>query len=63
MKYIQGCAGIHRIIPVTLFLVLLYNACFMFQYNKTTNLLISVLDCFNHGTTVDNDTFMTTISK
>jgi hypothetical protein len=38
-KYIQGCDGIHHIIPVTLFLVLLYNACFMFQHYKTTNLL------------------------
>ncbi len=62
-NHIQGCDGIHCIIPVTLFLVLLYNACFMFQHNKTTNFLISVLDCFDLGTTVDNDTFMTTISK
>jgi hypothetical protein len=62
-KYIQGCDSIHRIIPVTLFLVLLYNACFMFQHNKITNFLISVLDCFDPGTTVDDDTCMTTISK
>ncbi len=41
----------------------LYNACFTFQHNKTTNLLISALDCFDLGTTVDDDTFMTTISK
>ncbi len=63
IKYIQGCDGIHHIIPVTLFPVLLYNACFMFQHNKTTNLLISALDHFDLGTTVDDDTFMTTISK
>jgi hypothetical protein len=62
-KYIQGCNGIHHIIPVTLFLILLYNACFTFQHNKTTSLLISELNCFNLGTTVDDDTFMTTISK
>jgi hypothetical protein len=37
-RYIQGCDGVHCIIPVTLFLVLLYNACIMFQHNKTTNL-------------------------
>jgi hypothetical protein len=61
-KYIQGCDSIHCIIPVTLFLVLLYNACFTFQQDKTTNLLISVLDRFNLGTTADNDTIMTTIS-
>jgi hypothetical protein len=62
-KYIQRCDGIHCIIPVTLFPVLLYNACSMFQHDKTTNLLISVLDCFNLGTTVDNGTFMSTMSK
>ncbi len=62
-KYTQGCDGIHCIIPVTLFLVLLYNACFTFQHNKTTNLLISAVDCVNLGTTVDNDTFMRTMSK
>jgi hypothetical protein len=62
-KYIQGCDSIHHNIPVKLFLALLYNACFTFQHNKTTNLLKSALDFFNLGTTVDDDTFMTTISK
>jgi hypothetical protein len=62
-KYIQECEGIHCIIPVTLFLVALYNACFTFQHNKTTILPISALDCFGLGTTVDNDTFMSTMSK
>jgi hypothetical protein len=63
MECIQGCDGIHCIIPVTLFLVLLYNTCFTFQHDKTTNILKSALDCFDLGTTVDGDTFMTTISK
>jgi hypothetical protein len=62
-KYIHGCDGIHCIIPVTLFLVSLCNTCFTFQQDKATNLLISALDCFDLGTTVDNDTFMSTMSK
>ncbi len=28
--YINGCIGEEQIIPVTMFLVLLYNACFMY---------------------------------
>ncbi len=61
-KYIQGCDGIHRIIPVTLFLVSLYNACSMFKHDKTTTLLISAIDCFDLGTTVDDD-FKSTMSR
>jgi hypothetical protein len=61
-KYIQGCDGIHCIIPLTLFLVMLYNACFTFQHNKTTNLLKSA-DNFDLGTRVDDDTFMSTMSR
>jgi hypothetical protein len=60
-KYIQGCDSIHCIILVTLFLVLLYNACFMCQHNKTIYLLISALDHFDLGT--NDDTFMSTMSK
>ncbi len=37
MKHIQGCDGIHCIIPVTMFLVLFYNACFTFQHDKVLN--------------------------
>jgi hypothetical protein len=62
-KYIQGCLGTYCIITATLFLVMLYNTCFTYQEDKTTNLLISALDRFNLGTTVDDDTFMITISK
>ncbi len=62
-KLRQGCDNIHSIITVTLFLVLIYYACITFQHDKTTNLLISALDCFDLGTTIDGDTFMTTISK
>jgi hypothetical protein len=38
--YINNCNDVNRIIPVTLFLVMLFNACFTYQPNKDTNLLI-----------------------
>ena len=50
-------------IPVTLFLVVLYNACFMFQENNDTNLLITALDTFDLGADVGPDKFVTTFSE
>ncbi len=38
--WINGCTGKYQFIPVTMFLVVLYNACFMFQKDKKTNMLI-----------------------
>ncbi len=44
-KYIQGCFdNVNRINPVTIFTMMLYNACFTYQKNKSTNLLISALE-------------------
>ena len=39
--YINQCAGGEQIVPVTMFLVMLYNACFMYQKDKKSNLLLS----------------------
>ena len=62
--YIQGCFdNVNRIIPVTLFIVMLFNACFTYQADKSTNLLITALDNFDMGLTVDDDTFMNTLSE
>jgi hypothetical protein len=47
--YINGCTGKEQIIPVTMFLVMLYNACFMYQSDKKSNLLILALDTFDLG--------------
>ncbi len=60
-KYLQGCPGYYRIIPVTLFLTTLFNACMTYQEDKTTNLLISALNCFKIGATVHNEIFMNTL--
>jgi hypothetical protein len=64
MKYIQRCPNnVDQIIPVRLFLVMRYNACFTYQDDKTENLLITALDKFNLGSMVDDDTFMTTFGE
>jgi hypothetical protein len=51
------------VIPVTLFLVVLYNACFMFQDANDTNLLIMALDTFDLGANVGQEKFITTFSE
>jgi hypothetical protein len=61
--YINGYTGKEQIIPVTMFLVMLYNACFMYQSNKRSNLLITALDTFNLGASVDHEKFMNTLSE
>ncbi len=61
--HINGCTGKEQIIPVTMFLVMLYNACFMYQSNKKSNLLISALDTFDLGASVDHEKFMNTLSE
>jgi hypothetical protein len=45
------------------FIVMLYNACFTYQEDKSYNLLISTLDRFNMVSLVDDDTFMNTFSE
>ncbi len=60
-KYLQGCLGYYRIIPVTLFRTTLFNACMTYQEDKTTNLLISALNRFDIGATVHNEIFMNTL--
>ncbi len=62
--YIQGCFdNVNHIIPVTIFIVMLYNACFTYQEDKSTNLLISTLDNFDTSSLVDDDMFMNTFSE
>jgi hypothetical protein len=61
--YINGCTGKKQIIPVLMFLVMLYNACFMYQSDKRSNLLITALDTFNLGANVDHEKFMNTLSE
>ena len=62
-EYMQGLSGIYKVIPVTAFLVMLYNASFMFNDDKSGNFLISALTRFDLGTTVMDETFMEILSK
>ncbi len=57
--YINGCAGKEQIVPVTMFLVMLYNACFMYQKDKNSNLLVSALDTFDLGASVNHENLLT----
>jgi hypothetical protein len=63
VTYINECTGEFQIIPVTMFMVTLYNACFMFQRNKGTNMLIIALDTFDLGDAVKHEKFMKTLSE
>jgi hypothetical protein len=63
VTYINECAGKEQIVPVTKFLVMLYNACFMYQKDKKSNLLVSALDTFDLGASVDHGKFMNTLSE
>ncbi len=66
MNYINNCDDWNRIIPVAVFLVMLFNACLMYQPDEPKegrNLLITALNGFDFGTSLDDDTFMNTLSK
>ncbi len=62
-SYIKNSQDKEHIIPVTLLLIMLFNACFTYQKSKANNLLIDALDRFNLNTTLSNDKFMNTLSK
>ncbi len=63
LNYINNCNDWNRIIPATVFLVMLFNTCFMYQPKADTNLLITELNGFDHGKNLTNETFMATLSK
>ena len=63
VSYINECTGEFQIIPVTMFLVTLYNAFWMFQRKRESNILIFALDTFNLGDTDKHEKFMKTLSE
>jgi hypothetical protein len=62
-KYLKACTGKYQVIPISVFLMTLYNPCFMFQQDKTDNMLIKALECINLTSNLDNETFFKTLSK
>ncbi len=63
ISYINNCDGWNKIISVTMFLVTLFNACFMYQTNPCNNLLFIALTGFDYGKSFTDDTFMNTLIK
>ncbi len=63
VTYINGCTDKEQIISVAMFLVMLYNAYFMYQSDKRSHLLITALDTFDLGASVDHEKFMNTLSE
>ncbi len=49
-----GLTGDSQIVPVTVFLVMLYNACLMFQKNNETNFLTMALDTLDLDADIDH---------
>jgi hypothetical protein len=62
-EYLNMYKGTYRVIIVAVFIMTLYNACFMFQTNKTDNMLIKALERFDMTPNVDDNTFFKTMSK
>ncbi len=63
VSYINECTGEFQMISVTMFLVTLYNACWMFQSKRESNILIFALDTFDLEDTVKHEKFMKTLSE
>jgi hypothetical protein len=61
--YVNDCQDKELIIPITLFLTMLFNACFTYQESNANNMLVDALDTFDLKSTLHDDTFMNTLSK
>jgi hypothetical protein len=63
MAYLNCCKGVYQVIPVAVFLMTLYDACFMFQTDKSVNMMINTLQRFDLIPNLDNTTLLGTLSK
>jgi hypothetical protein len=62
-SYLNNCKGIYQVMPVSVFLMTCYNACFMFQIDKTDNLMIETLERLDLTPNLDNPSLLQTFSK
>ena len=62
-EYLNMCKGKYQVIPVAVFIMTLYNACFMFQKDKTDNLMIKALERFDLTPNIDDNAFLKTMSE
>ena len=62
-EYLNMCKGTYQVIPVAVFIMTLYNACFMFQKDKTDNLMIKALERFDLTPNIDDNAFLKTMSE
>ena len=62
-SYLNNCKGIYQVMPVAVFLMTCYNAGFMFQIDKTDNLMIETLQRLDLIPNLDNASVLQTFSK
>ena len=62
-EFLNMCKGTYSVIPVAVFIMTLYNACFMFQQDKTENLMIKALERFDLTPNIDGNAFFKTMSE
>jgi hypothetical protein len=61
--FINSLLGHERCVSVAIFLVAMYNACMLFQNDKTVNLLIPTLQRFDMTGKLSDDSFIDTMSE
>jgi hypothetical protein len=62
-EYLNSNKETYQVIPVAVFIMTLYNACFMFQKDKTDNLMIKALEQFDLMPNIDDNSFFLTMSE
>ena len=62
-EFLNMCKGTYSVIPVAVFIMTLYNACFMFQQDKTENMMIKALERFDLTPNIDDNAFFKTMSE